>query len=326
MAIPFTISNFAGNGQQMRCGVMNRWLTPVIALLLLAGLACPPAERQSSAVSAPCQVMAAGRALPNAVRETSGLAVARRDSTLLWTHNDSGNEPVLFALDTAGNAIGQVMVTGAGLIDWEDMAAGPCDAGTCLFIGDIGDNTERRDSVTIYVVPEPDATALVTEPATALHARYPDRAQDAEALFVLPGGDIYIVTKGRRGPIALYRYPKAAQDAGGTATMERVRSLSSGRARGLGRVTGAAASPDGRFTAIRTYATLYLYETGELIGLGSTRPAAFDLRPLKERQGEAVALTDSGEVWLTSEAERGGDFPAMTRLRCTMPEAGPASP
>src|SRR5690606_12163822 len=35
--------------------------------------------------------------------ETSGVAVSRGQAGILWTHTDSGTEPVLFALDAGGN-------------------------------------------------------------------------------------------------------------------------------------------------------------------------------------------------------------------------------
>jgi hypothetical protein len=101
-----------------------------------ADRSAPP---QASATLA-CRENGAARSLPAEVRETSGLARGRRDSKVLWTHNDSGNQPVLFALSEEGRILGKARVLGATLLDWEDIEAGPCGDGTCLFIADIGDN------------------------------------------------------------------------------------------------------------------------------------------------------------------------------------------
>jgi hypothetical protein len=49
-------------------------------------------------------------------------------------------------------------------------------------------------------VPEPSAYAEAVTPAAVLHARYPDGPRDADAVFVLPTGDLYILSKGRHGP------------------------------------------------------------------------------------------------------------------------------
>ena len=75
-----------------------------------------------------------------------------------------------------------------------------------LYIGDIGDNSERRSEIIVYRVPEPTITAAdasstkskprVTESAEAIHLRYPDGKHDAETLMVHPvTGSLFIVTK-----------------------------------------------------------------------------------------------------------------------------------
>ena len=131
-----------------------RILGPVLKNILIAMaalVACAPGAQDT----APCTIATNARELHSDILETSGLALSRRTPGVLWTHNDSGNEPFLYALDSTGTIMGHVRVSGAALIDWEDMAAGPCNAGTCLFIADIGDNPGRRDSISIYVVPEP---------------------------------------------------------------------------------------------------------------------------------------------------------------------------
>ena len=59
---------------------------------------------------------------------------------------------------------------------------------------------------------------------TGTNARFPNGARDAEGLFILPSGDLYILTKGRRGPIELFRYP-SPERPGETVTLEHVREL-----------------------------------------------------------------------------------------------------
>ena len=287
-----------------------RW---AFALILCAACEPPPPE-----VPQACQIVRANIPLSRDVRETSGLVLSRQSPGLFWTHNDSGNEPHLFLLDSAGTLRGRVRVIGIEPRDWEDLATGPCDAGTCLFIGDIGDNPERRDSISIYVVPEPVPTDSVTTAVTRYNVRYPDRAQDAEAMFVVPTGDIYLVTKGRRDSVALYRLPKHAQVPDTLVTLEKVRSLWPRPSRGFDRVTGATTSRDGARVAIRSYGAIYLFATDSLLRNGAPL-VTYDLRPLRERQGEGIALGDNGQVWLTSEGKGGGAVPALSQLTCALP-------
>lgn len=268
-----------------------------------------------------CQVVAPALPLPVEVRETSGLAQSRRDPARFWTHNDAGNGPELFAVDAGGTLVQRVRVTGARAADWEDIEAGPCPAGNCLYVGDIGDNDGRREGITIYRIPEPEPGRAESQPAAALQARFPDGPQDAESLFALGAGELYLVTKGRGGPIALYRYP-APQRPGETVTLERVRELFPEPRDADDRVTGATASPDGRWVAIRSYRRLYLYPAAALLDRGSTppEPIVVDLAPLGHSQGEAVAMAADGAVWLSTEANKGDDGPAWARLQCTLPE------
>ncbi|MGH7449203.1 MAG: hypothetical protein ACRELT_16640, partial [Longimicrobiales bacterium] len=168
----------------------------------------PEPHRTASDV---CRTIEAQHELPLDVRETSGIALSGHGTDMLWTHNDAGHGPVLFLLSAGGALLQRVFVTGAGSEDWEDIEAAPCDEGRCLYIADIGDNSASRESVTIYEVVEPAPDAEATLPARPLHARYPDGPHNAEALFMLPSGDLYIVTKGDDGPITLYRYPAASR-------------------------------------------------------------------------------------------------------------------
>jgi hypothetical protein len=284
------------------------------------------ADRAPDATAAPaagppvCRVAEAGQELPEEVRESSGLAQSRRDPGLFWTHNDANNDPELFAVSADGRLVERVKVAGAELVDWEDIEAGPCEGGSCLYVSDTGDNDGERQEVVIYRIPEPDGGATASAPAEALRARYPDGARDAESMFALPSGDLFLVTKGRRGPIALYRYP-APQRPGEVVTLERVRQLFPEPEDKDDRVTGATASPDGRWVGIRSYRNLYLYRASDLVGGGEAEPTVVDLEPLGEEQGESVVIAGDGSVWMTSEAENKDAHPSLSRLQCTFPDA-----
>jgi len=272
----------------------------------------------TGAAAADCQISGQGHDLPNDLKESSGLAQGRRNPGLFWSHNDAGNDPVLYGVSSDGSLGATVRIQGARHDDWEDIEAGPCGGSSCLFIGDIGDNSEKRGTITIYRVEEPapgDASAT----ATPLVARYPNGPRDAEAMFML-SDDIYIVTKGREGPIELYRFP-GAEAQGGTATLERLRELWPAPKSSNDRVTSASASPDGRWVGIRTYRKLYLFPAGSLTGTSGAiaEPIVMDLSPLKENGGEGLALANDGTVWLSSEAGGKKDPARMSQLKCVLP-------
>jgi hypothetical protein len=278
----------------------------------------PGNRAQMPAFADTCHALQSVARLPDAVRETSGLAASSANPRVLWTHNDRGNGALLHAVSTEGALLGSVAVSGAESIDWEDIDAAPCASGTCLYIADIGDNDGVRETVTIYEVAEPSPGGGATSAARALHARYPDGPHNAESIFILRDGTIYIVTKGDDGPIAVYRLPKSQQEQ--VAVLERVREVMAQPDGRQDRVTGAAASPDGSRVAIRSYTSLYVYAADALLGGGDAAPMKIDLRSLGEPQGEGVAISSDGTVWLSSEAEDGDASPMLSRLTCPLPQ------
>jgi hypothetical protein len=266
-----------------------------------------------------CRRDAAGVQLPVTVHESSGLALAGAGDAL-WTHNDSGR-PVLHLVGFDGRARGQVTVTGATVTDWEDVAAGPCPgSGRCLFVGDIGDNEARRARITIYRVPEPGPSDAQTMPAEALTATYPEGAQDAEGLFVLPDGGVYVVTKGETGPVAIYELPRTARP-GVASRLRRVTQLNADRVDRRERITGAAASPDGQWLALRTVRAVSFYPTGSLAAGTLGEPLVQDLRPLREPQGEAVEFGRDGVIHLSSEGGKKEVPATLSRLTCQLPQS-----
>jgi hypothetical protein len=263
-----------------------------------------------------CTAEGAPRPLGAEIHESSGVAVSRAHAGVFWTHNDSG-EPVLYAVDSTGRTAGHVRVTGATVVDWEDVARGPCPGGgDCLFVADIGDNKAERPFVTVYRIPEPAPGDLQSDSAAAFRLRYPDGAQDAEAMFVLDGA-IHLVAKGETGPIAVYRAPADAAP-GRDAVLRRVRQLSADKVDRPLRITSADASADGRWVAMRTLRELMVYPAAGLAGAGEVSPQRVDLRPLDEAQGEGLGFTPDGSIILTSEGGKKDNPATFTRLSCTL--------
>src|SRR5687767_14062555 len=102
-------------------------------------------------------------------------------------------------------------------------------------------------------------------------------------------------------------------------TLEHVRDLFDEPENEAGRVTAATVTPDGRWIAVRSYRNLYLYRAQELLQGGTAEPTIVDLGPLELLQGESVAITEDGTVWLTSEAVNNVSDASWARLRCAFP-------
>jgi len=275
----------------------------------------PPAKGGGAGGDGACTLVGTPTPLPDAVHEASGLALGR--SGVLWTHSDAGPPRVVAVSPEDGRVLGEVRIAGAQLEDWEDIAAGPCPEGSCLFIGDIGDNDAARSRITVYRVPEPAPTAGTSARATALHATYPDGAQDAEALFVDGSGRVHVLTKGETGAIAVYRFPASPGEA---SRLERIHELATGPVRRPERITGASASPDGRRVALRTLTSVSVYPMEALTGGGRQRPTRFDVSSVNEPQGEGIALGPERTIYLASEGGRKRNPATLATVRCPLPE------
>jgi hypothetical protein len=262
--------------------------------------------------------------------ESSGVAVSHAYPGVLWTHNDSGDGPYLYATDLRGTNRGALVVPGAQAIDWEDMSLGPCpvafplqppprriNADTCIYLADTGDNLKFRPFVTIYAIPEPappegpSDTSGITRAPAVLRLRYPDGSHDVEAVYVSPRDTaLYLVSKGstRGSAIRVYRVDRTAWRMPDTTSdivvATLVQALDIRPSSEAGRlITAGAIRPDGRVVALRTYTEIYLFYPGVGGRLLPARERPCNIAGI-EIGGEAIDFLDDSTFVMTSEAGR----------------------
>jgi len=155
-------------------------MTKYLLLGLLWLLHLSPTLAQKPERRLPRHARPARKALLDAaVLETSGLQYTDGG---LWTFNDSGNEPVLFRVDTAsGRVVQRVRISNYANIDWEELAA---DA-QYFYIGDFGNNYGNRRDLRILRVPKAgiDPTATNSVSAEEIAFRYPDQTDFSDQLY-----------------------------------------------------------------------------------------------------------------------------------------------
>ena len=253
--------------------------------------------------------------------ECSGLVASQSNPGVLWAHNDSGDTARLFAMTEDGDLRGIYTLDGAGAVDWEDMAWGPCSAlgwSDCLYVGDIGDNGAHRSQIQIYRVPEP-IVPLEGPPAVEVlidverfDCYYPDAPHDAETLLVDPETAIpYIVTKEEQGTTTVYRFP-ASPIPFETVALEAVSVLGT-----VSFLTGGDVSPDISRIVLRNYLVGFEYTRlpGEAFHEMFLRPPCNQSLAL-EPQGEALAVGPSGmAIYTVSE----GAYVPIHRADCALP-------
>jgi hypothetical protein len=251
------------------------------------------------------------------INESSGLVASRTTPGAYWTHNDSGDGPFIYALNTRGESLGTFRVTGATANDWEDISAGPGPQPnrSYLYIGDIGDNNANRRDIVVYRVPEPQITPAdknstkkqprATEPAEAIHFVYPDGKHDAEALMVHPStGNLYIMTKRALANSAVYE-ATAPLTPGKLTTLKKLADIHVPSIFG-GAITGGNISPDGRRVALCDYFQGYEIvlpsSSTNFDDIWKEKVTGFDLG--KRPQGESITYRLDGNALLaTSEGD-----------------------
>ncbi|WP_237080731.1 hypothetical protein [Myxococcus xanthus] len=126
------------------------------------------------------------------VIEPSGIAASRIMPGVLYVHNEDTTTVVAISTTNAGT-LGTFNVANVTPADWEDVATGPCPAGSCIFMGDIGRSSANfpvpPNEFAVYRIPEPDIGAGQTSGALTAEKFpfvYPDPAKDAESIMEHP--------------------------------------------------------------------------------------------------------------------------------------------
>ncbi len=240
------------------------------------------------------------------------MAWSVRHPGVIWTIND-GRDQNLYAVDSTGALLARIPLDLPEVWDVEDLAIGPCGSDSCLFVADVGDNYRFRDTISVYRVREPDLDA---ERATveAFHMRLPEGPVDIETLLLGSGGQVWLLSKGNREPVSLYRYPGALRADTIMPLVETHRVESGGRSLQK-QITGAASIPGSDMFAIRTYESLAVYQIVDGT-LRKVEGSDLPLGTLREAQGEALSVRADGRVVLTSEAGPLGRQGGMNFLSC----------
>ena len=249
------------------------------------------------------------------IRESSGLACSRRVDNLFWTHNDSGDSARIFAFGAGGEDLGSLAVVGAKARDWEDMASITLDGVPCLLLADVGDNSSKRNSYTLYLMEEPRldqdrrATAEPVRLLQTVRFRYDDGAHDCESVaFDTKTKTVLLVTKSLFGAgckVYSFAWPKArTTDASPAQTQVITKVVAKAIAKlNVPLATAMDISADGRRAIVVTYGPAYEFtrREGESWAKTFARGGRRLNMPLRS-QGESICYGPDGKtLYLTSE-------------------------
>lgn len=270
----------------------------IVGLLCAAGCAALHAEDVADPTTRPFVV---GRLEAEAIKESSGIVASRKHPGVFWTHNDSGNPPVLYAVRRDGSLI-NAFPTKCVAFDWEDIAI---DDEGHLYLGDIGNNGNLRGSIGVLKFDEPDPNVApekgkALEPTQRWTLTFQNsKRMDCESLFVWEGHGYVIKKTTDRSPTTLWRFSLSKD---GAQPLEAVATLP------LAAIcTAADLSADGEQLAVMSTNGPYLFKDlkGDLANVANRVPTSIQIEP---RTNEALCFAEDGLIG-TSEARDVYFFP-----------------
>ena len=240
--------------------------------------------------------------------EISGIEFDRKNN--LWALNDGGNSPEIHQIDSLGNIQRSIRITNAKNIDWEDMTQD--DAGY-FYIGDFGNNQNKRKDLTIYKIKNPVDIKGVTTKAEIIKFKFnnqnlsdrkkSDRNFDLEA-FVSYKGKLFLFSKNRTEPFDgftnLYKMGDFASNQN-AKMINRFKTCKSNMYECW--VTSAALSPNKKILALLGSDKMWLFRNWKGLDFFSGDVEEIDLGMVTQK--EAITFYNDSIVILADEKFKG---------------------
>ncbi len=237
--------------------------------------------------------------LSDTLSETSGLACYKES---IYTLNDSGNPPYLFAL-TASGSIAQAIKLTVVNIDWEAIDMDD----HFIYVADTGNNHGNRQQVVIHKVPRKGGGSVASLSIEYTGNRFDHNIPyqhdyDVEAL-VVQNHTLLLFTKSWQSGIAHVYQISLNLSKQKVSPVAHIENLP-------GMVTGAAWDSKNQQFVLVGYSGNAVWGYKPFLAVVDKQYKLVGTHALSGRaQVEAVCIRPDGEVWLTQEASSGS--PAM---------------
>ncbi len=242
------------------------------------------------------------------LKEISGIEYDKEGN--LWALNDGGNSPEIHQIDSLGNIQRSIKITNAKNIDWEDMTQD--DLGH-FFIGDFGNNSNKRNNLTIYKIKNPTDIKGNNTKAEIIRFKFnnqnisdkkkSNKNFDVEA-FVFYKKKLYLFTKNRTKPFDGYSnlYVMGDYASNQNAKMiDRFKTCTSDKYQCW--ITSAALSPDKKKLALLGSNKMWIFKNWEGNDFFSGSVKEIDLGIVTQK--EAITFYNDSIVILADEKFKG---------------------
>lgn len=246
-----------------------------------------------------------GKINDSRITEASGIAVSYNTSGAFWVHNDSGDGPNIFLIDSTGKVLSSGSVQNVNSRDWEDIASFVVEGKSYLLIGDVGDNPINKSEYWLYIIEEPVYDAQSTSGniyplVRKITYQYENGSQNCESVAVdADEGKIILVSKSGNGSGErfVYEIPLSVEQGNVSATAKLIGQFV------MDGTTAMDISNDGQRAIVLTYDDAYeftRYEGNSWADAFATTPRLINMpaRP----GGEAIAYGRNGiDLYLVRE-------------------------
>ncbi len=236
----------------------------------------------------------------------TGLAASTKRPGMFFGHSGAAGSARFFGFDGSGQTYVQFALDGANFDDCEDLAVGPCPAGTCLYFGDVGDKTKSRATIRILRVAEPDTWPAANGGSASVvwqqfDFTYEDGPRDAQTVLVHPQtGDLYVVSREPVGASHIYRTAPLTIPSASPVQLMKLGEWTAPS--GSGEVTGGSIHPCSERILLRTYNRVWELRAngGDFSTIWGTTPIAAPSPA--ETEARTAAYLNDGTGYVTTSA------------------------
>lgn len=256
--------------------------------------------------------------------EVSGMVASPNIPNRFYFVNDSGDGAHFYSYDLATGDFEKVEIRGFKGWDIEALSFGPCGKNrSCIYVGDIGDNQERRKIIRVAGVVEREKFGSSIKPLFHKILTYPDQASDAEAIVVSKKGFLYLFSKEfgffSADATKLYRIKLSHLLRSGQENLEKVGEITMAATlmTPLLTVTDAALSPDESRLFLLGYARSYEVSFEDLLSQAEkSQDLVLDYREFRSGvglQSESATYSADGKDLIWTYESKDDDAPLMKR-------------
>jgi hypothetical protein len=194
------------------------------------------------------------------IKESSGLACSKKNNTVLWTHNDSGHMPIIYAMSDRGKELGTFFLEDVISRDWEDMASFSLNGQPYILVADSGDNFGIFNTYTLSIFKEPDLrhrSPSALSPQWQINYRFADnKSYDVEAVAVDVSRNRIILLTKRTAQALIFEIPLKTESVDNIIVAEQV-----GEFEDIVHPTAMDITADGSTMIILTYGRIHLFDS-----------------------------------------------------------------